>query len=383
MRFTTNFVKFFYSSSSIKFQTMQQERIPTIIITGFLGSGKTTLIKHLLETSLKDRKVALIENEIGEVSVDSMILKTQNVAISELTAGCMCCTISGDFSNAVTDILENTSPEALLIETTGIANPISIFMMLANDQRLILDTIITVVDAERLEDNLAENLVAEIQLTISDLIALNKADVCSEAVLRKAEERIRQMNERAPIFRTVQGRIPPELIFAPKHVGLREELQAQVTALKEKYDAEIERRLHETRARTASMQPAMPFTLTVQPAPSHSHEHEHGAESYHLEVDEIETFAFERSEIFSQRKFEEFLATLPRYYYRAKGVVNFVEMQNPTIFNFASGRYTFDYDSLQDDEFRKSGSRSIFVFIGKRIMQEREQILERLLQCKV
>jgi G3E family GTPase len=362
---------------------MQQERIPTIIITGFLGSGKTTLIKHLLETSLKDRKVALIENEIGEVSVDSMILKTQNVAISELTAGCMCCTISGDFSNAVTDILENTSPEALLIETTGIANPISIFMMLANDQRLILDTIITVVDAERLEDNLAENLVAEIQLTISDLIALNKADVCSEAVLRKAEERIRQMNERAPIFRTVQGRIPPELIFAPKHVGLREELQAQVTALKEKYDAEIERRLHETRARTASMQPAMPFTLTVQPAPSHSHEHEHGAESYHLEVDEIETFAFERSEIFSQRKFEEFLATLPRYYYRAKGVVNFVEMQNPTIFNFASGRYTFDYDSLQDDEFRKSGSGSIFVFIGKRIMQEREQILERLLQCKV
>ncbi len=363
---------------------MQHERIPTIIITGFLGSGKTTLIKHLLETSLKDRKVALIENEIGEVSIDSVILKTQNVEISELTAGCMCCTISGDFSNAVTDILENTSPEVLLIETTGIANPISIFMMLANDQRLILDMIITVVDAEHLEEHLAENLVAEIQLTISDLIALNKADVCSELVLRKAEERIRQMNERAPIFRTVQGRIPPELIFAPKHVGLREELQAQVAALKEKYDEEIERRLHEKKARATSPQSAMPFTLTVQQAPLHSHEHhhDHGAESYHLEVDEIETFAFERSEIFSQRKFEEFLATLPRHYYRAKGVVNFVEMQNPTIFNFASGRYTFDYESLHDDEFRKSGSSSIFVFIGKRILSEREPVLERLLSCK-
>lgn len=363
---------------------MQQERIPTIIITGFLGSGKTTLIKHLLETSLKERKVALIENEIGEVSVDTMILKTQNVAISELTAGCMCCTISGDFSNAVTDILEGVTPEALLIETTGIANPISIFMMLANDQRLILDTIITVADAERLEENLMENLVAEIQLTISDIIALNKIDVCSESALRKAETLIRKMNERAPIFRTVQGRIPPELIFAPKRDGLREELQAQVFALKKKYDAEIERRREEKRISQSHSEPAMPLTLAVQAAPlTHHHDHEHGAESYHLEVDEIETFAFERPEIFAQRKFEEFLATLPRHYYRVKGVVNFVEMPNPTIFNFASGRYTFDYESLQHDDFRTSGSSSIFVFIGKRIARERDATLERLLQCKV
>ncbi len=363
---------------------MQQERIPTIIITGFLGSGKTTLIKHLLETSLKDRKVALIENEIGEVSVDTLILKTQNVSISELTAGCMCCTISGDFSNAVTDILSGVTPEVLLIETTGIANPISIFMMLANDQRLILDTIITVADAERLEENLMENLVAEIQLTISDIVALNKVDVCSESALLKAESLIRKMNERAPIFRTVQGRIPPELIFAPKHVGLREELQAQVAALKKQYDAEIERRMQEKRTRQSQHEPAMPFTLALHTESSahHHHDHEHGAESYHLEVDEIETFAFERSETFAQRKFEEFLATLPRHYYRAKGVVNFVEMQNPTIFNFASGRYTFDYESLQNEDFRKSGSSSIFVFIGKRIAHERDEMLARLLACK-
>ncbi|MCS7013414.1 MAG: GTP-binding protein [Chloroherpetonaceae bacterium] len=357
---------------------MQHERIPTIIITGFLGSGKTTLIKHLLNTSLKDRKVALIENEIGEVSVDTTILKTQNVEISELTAGCMCCTISGDFSNAVTDILSGVTPDVLLIETTGIANPISIFMMLANDQRLILDTIITVADAERLEDNLAENLVAEIQLTISDLVVLNKTDVCSEAALLRAEKLIRQMNERAPIFRTVQGQIPPELIFAPKREGLREELRAQVLELKKKYDAEIERRLHLKRAEQA----ALASPTIGQPAPAHNHHHEHGAESYHLEVDQIETFAFERPEVFVQRKFEELLATLPRYYYRAKGIVNFVEMQNPTIFNFASGRYTFDYETLQDEDFRKSGSSSLFVFIGKQIAGEREQMLERLLACK-
>lgn len=361
---------------------MQQERIPTIIITGFLGSGKTTLIKHLLNTALKERKVALIENEIGEVSVDTTILKTQNVEISELTAGCMCCTISGDFSNAVTDILTSVTPDVLLIETTGIANPISIFMMLANDQRLILDTIITVADAERLEENLAENLVAEIQLTISDLVVLNKIDVCSEPAVLRAEKLIRQMNERAPIFRTVQGQIPPELIFAPKREGLREELRAEIRKLKKKYDAEIEQRVHALRAEQAAAPPQIPLAIAVQPEQVHQHDHEHGAESYHLEVDQIETFAFERPEVFSQRKFEELLATLPRYYYRAKGIVNFVEMQNPTIFNFASGRYTFDYETLQNEDFRKSGSSSLFVFIGKRIGKEREQMLERLLACK-
>jgi len=341
-------------------------RIPTVIITGFLGSGKTTLIKRLLDTALSGKKVALIENEIGEVSVDSILLKTANVQISELTAGCMCCTISGDFSNAVSDILETLTPDVLLIETTGIANPISIFMMLANDQRLILDTIMTVADAERLCEHLADNLVAEIQLTICDLVVLNKIDVCSDADIQAAEKAIRQMNERAPIFKTVHGNLPPEIFLASSHRDLRETLRQHIANLKQKYDHDIERRLSQRQTHHDG----------------HHHHHDHtAAESYHLDVDEIQTFAIEISDVVSQRKFELFLADLPRRYYRAKGIINFVEMPNPTVFNFASGRYTFDYDTLAHEQFRETRSSSVLVFIGKRILSERDMIADKLKQC--
>ncbi len=338
-------------------------RIPTIIITGFLGSGKTTLIKHLLETSLSGKKVALIENEIGEVSVDSVILKTQNVEISELTAGCMCCTISGDFQNAVSDILKGVSPDVLLIETTGIANPLSIFMMLANDRRLILEAIITVADAENLWLHLQENLVAEIQLTICDMVVLNKVDVCSEAQLKAAENLVRKMNERAPIFKVVQGKIPPEVLFISSPKNLRQEHEAFMAELKQKYDKEIHKRLHQ---------------LEPHDAHAHEHHHEHGSESYHLDVDQIETFAIELPREFSQAKFEEFLSDLPRQCYRAKGIVKFDAMPTPAIFNFASGRYTFEFDTLKDETI----SHNTLIFIGKQIGKEKSSIEAKLALCQ-
>jgi len=338
-------------------------RIPAIIITGFLGSGKTTLIKHLLETSLKGKKVALIENEIGEVSVDSVILKTQNVEISELTAGCMCCTISGDFQNAVSDILKGVSPDVLLIETTGIANPLSIFMMLANDRRLILEAIITVADAENLWLHLQENLVAEIQISICDMVVLNKIDVCSEAQLKSAENLVRQMNERAPIFKVVQGKIPPEVLFFATPKKLEEEVRAFIAEQKQKYDKEIHKRLH---------------THAHHHEHHHDHHHDSGSEHYHLEVDEIETFALQLPNEFSQRKFEEFLSDLPQSCYRAKGIVKFAELPTPAIFNFASGRYTFEFDTLKNE----TTSHNTFVFIGKRLGKERLNIEAKLALCQ-
>ncbi|MCS6987978.1 MAG: GTP-binding protein [Chloroherpetonaceae bacterium] len=337
-------------------------RIPTLIVTGFLGSGKTTLIKHLLETSLHGKRVALIENEIGEVSVDSVILKTQNVQISELTAGCMCCSISGEFQNAISDILKGVEPDVLLIETTGIANPISIFMMLANDRRLILEAILAVADAENLWLNAQENLVAEIQLSISDMVVLNKIDNCSESQLKAAENLVRQMNERAPIFKVVQGKIPPETLFIGTAKNLREDFEAFVAEQKRKYDAEIHRRLRQK-----------------ETSVHHQHSHRHDeSESYHLEVDEIETFAFELPNSFSQRKFEDFLSELPREVYRAKGVAQFAEMNSPAIFNFASGRYTIEFDTLHGETI----PRSVFVFIGKRIGSLKRDLEAKLALCR-
>ncbi|MBC8044969.1 MAG: GTP-binding protein [Rhizobacter sp.] len=363
------------------------KKIPAIIITGFLGSGKTTLVRHLLMTSLKGKKVALIENELGEVSVDSVILKTQNATISELTAGCICCTVSGEFEAAVTEILAAVAPDVLLIETTGIANPISVFMMLARDARLILDTIITVADAERLAENLAETLVAEIQLTISDLVVLNKTDIASAASVIEGERLIRTMNDRAPILKTVQGGLPAGMILISSGDTLREDLTEHVATLKAKYDEEIVHRLalkHEAdhgELRHGENQGEL----------HHAHQHAHGEQAhevisggahFHLEVDEIETFAFEETGLFSHRKFEDLLSSMPRGYYRVKGVVYVSEAAMPVIFNFTSGRYTFDFDTLAGDAAYGAEAKSIFVFIGKRVLRVRDEMHARLLQCK-
>lgn len=381
---------------------MPRQRIPSVIITGFLGSGKTTLIKHLLETSLKGKKVALIENEIGEISVDTTILKTANVEISELTAGCMCCTISGDFSNAVSDILEHVVPDVLLIETTGIANPISVFMLLANDQRLLLEAILTVADAEHLWDNLQENLVAEIQLTVSDIIVLNKCDTVSAATLVADEQLIRKMNERAPVFQVSQGKLPAGILTFASPDELRHNLTAEMEKLKAHYDEEILKRLESRRRLAVSRKQEDGKAEGAVEAHHHAQvdhthdKHAHGGhshsagESYHLEIDEIESFAFEMTGIFSHRKFEDLLSALTKSYYRAKGVIAVEEIETPVIFNYASGRYTFDFETLTgekhgdvksesgDAKSESGDAKSVFVFIGKRIGSEREAMYAKL-----
>ncbi|MDX2130418.1 MAG: GTP-binding protein, partial [Chloroherpetonaceae bacterium] len=301
-----------------------------------------------------------------------------NVQISEITSGCMCCTVSGEFSEAVTDILKSVTPDVLLIETTGIANPISVFMMLANDSRLILESILTVADAEHLLEQLSETLVTEIQLSICDAVILNKCDVASSDVIESAEARIRKHNSRAPIFRTSQSNIPPEVVMTFSNTAYKAELDSFVSSLKHHYDHEIERRLAQKRASTADFVPLASSSLfPIATSPDHHHSHHHGhdhseAESYHLEVDEIETFVLEPTGIFEQRDFEQFLSDVPPECYRIKGVLNLKEYDHPVIFNFSSGRYTIDFESLAGEKQSETPNR--LVFIGKGLKSFEEQI---------
>ena len=94
------------------------------LVSGFLGSGKTTLIRHLLTSRIKDLgKIALIVNEVGEIGVDGTLLSGQNVDMVEITSGCICCTMKNDFSKAVQEIRERIKPDFLIVEATGVAQP--------------------------------------------------------------------------------------------------------------------------------------------------------------------------------------------------------------------------------------------------------------------
>ncbi|PRR82630.1 CobW family GTP-binding protein [Clostridium vincentii] len=120
------------------------------IISGFLGSGKTTLIKKLMDNEFKDEKIAIIENEFGEISIDGAILEAKNVDIKEINSGCICCSLVGDFKEAIKEIVDNYNPDRIIIEPSGVAKLSDVIKAcrgIDNDLGDNINMVITVVDA--------------------------------------------------------------------------------------------------------------------------------------------------------------------------------------------------------------------------------------------
>ncbi|MDU7111057.1 MAG: GTP-binding protein, partial [Clostridium perfringens] len=120
------------------------------IISGFLGAGKTTLIKKLLDTLVKDEKVAIVENEYGEVGIDGDLLKDRRIEVKEINSGCICCTIKGDFKQNILDIISNYRPDRIIIEPSGVANFSQVLESIkeAHIEGLRINMKITMVDAQ-------------------------------------------------------------------------------------------------------------------------------------------------------------------------------------------------------------------------------------------
>src|SRR3989344_2996359 len=125
------------------------QKTPISIITGFLGSGKTTLLKKII--AKLDRKFAILMNEFGDVSIDTEIIKGKNVNVAELLGGCVCCSLTGEFEEAIKEIIKKYKPEIIIIETTGVAEPDAlVFEISENLKDVKLDSIITIVDGDSL-----------------------------------------------------------------------------------------------------------------------------------------------------------------------------------------------------------------------------------------
>ena len=120
------------------------------IISGFLGAGKTTLIKKLLDTLVKDEKVAIVENEYGEVGIDGDLLKDRRIEVKEINSGCICCTIKGDYKQNILDIISNYRPDRIIIEPSGVANFSQVLESIkeAHIEGLRINMKITMVDAQ-------------------------------------------------------------------------------------------------------------------------------------------------------------------------------------------------------------------------------------------
>jgi G3E family GTPase len=180
-------------------------RIPVTVLTGFLGSGKTTLLNRIL-TESHGQRIAVIENEFGEIGVDQELVIDAEEEIFEMNNGCICCTVRGDLIRILGNLIGRRDKfDRIVLETTGLANPGPVAQTFFVDEGIrkefALDGIVTLVDALHFEQQLGDSEETRTQVAFSDVIVLNKTDLVSAAQLDAVERRVRSINALARIVR--------------------------------------------------------------------------------------------------------------------------------------------------------------------------------------
>ncbi|WP_160722146.1 CobW family GTP-binding protein [Bacillus sp. USDA818B3_A] len=263
------------------------EKTEVYILSGFLGSGKTTLLKQLLEDERSHgRKVAVMMNELGQVSIDSDSVE-EDVLLRELLGGCICCSIQDELEAQLQGLLMDNHPDVIYIETTGAAHPVevldSILSPLFADQ-LIIKGIITTVDGTRWKDRKTlgpqlQQLILE-QVRNADFILINKTDDLTENEQAKLIFEIQGLNQKAPCLLTNFSKVP----------------------------------IGRIRNLTASLE----------------------KKSGHIHLN-LSTFVYQFNHAVNHTAFEEFLKELPETIYRIKGYVKFHHSEYPFLFQYSYG----------------------------------------------
>ncbi|AFJ45746.1 GTPase [Shimwellia blattae] len=204
--------------------------IAVTVLTGFLGAGKTTLLRHILNQP-HQYKIAVIENEFGEVAIDDQLIGDRSTQIRTLTNGCICCTRSNELEDALLDLLDcldkgEITFDRLLIECTGMADPGPIIQTFFSHEvlceRYLLDGVITLVDAVHADQQMNNYALAQSQVGYADRLLLTKTDVAGDTEPLLA--RLGRINARAPVYTVVHGDIDLALLFDTNGFMLEERI---------------------------------------------------------------------------------------------------------------------------------------------------------------
>ncbi|GGA45476.1 CobW family GTP-binding protein [Paenibacillus physcomitrellae] len=328
-------------------------KTPVIVLSGFLGSGKTTLlIKLLLEARRGALKPGILMNELGRQDVDGLILNEETgFSIEKLLDGCVCCSKKEDLARSLLTLLY-TRPDLLLIELTGVANPVEIASLLSQPpfaERLTVKHSITVMDAEHALDYSSlfasdKQLVRTLrqQVEAADLVLVNKTDLASQTQVSKVLNLVHRYNPKTAVQTTQKAEIDVRKLLE----GIPSTQQLQLEN-KPPYSAQRELRhsSHGTQHLHVIQQHPQQ-ELQQKPQHVHDYQHEHqaaGSEAAHASFSAVQTFTLpcsaERS--FSREELEHFLAGLSGQIVRAKGYVK-LEGEGTTLIQYAGGRFSYE-----------------------------------------
>ena len=324
----------------------QENMVPVTILTGFLGSGKTTLVNRILREQ-HGHRIAVIENEFGEAGVDNDILLNETgEQIVEMNNGCVCCTVRGDLIRILGELKERRDAgklkfDRVIIETTGMADPGPVAQTFFIDEKIgnyyLLDSVITVVDAKHAPGQLDDVREAQEQVGFADRILMSKTDLVSEEEQEGLRKRLAKMNPRAPIKKVHFGNTPMEDILDIRGFNL-----------------------------TA--------TLELDPDFLEDDHHEHD--------EHVGSFVFRSDKPFDSAKLEEFLSGLVQIYgpdmLRYKGVLYMEGNAHRVVFQ---GVHMLMGGDLGRPWSKGEKRSSTMVFIGKKLPHD--LFIKGLEQCLV
>jgi G3E family GTPase len=342
--------------------------IPATILTGFLGSGKTTLLKRVL-TEAHGQRIAVIENEFGDESIDNDILvRDDGEQIIQLNNGCVCCSIREDLRTTLSDLAEKRRKgelqfDRVVIETTGLADPGPVAQTFFMDDEVadnyLLDSVLTLVDAKHGGQQLDDRQEARRQVGFADQIFISKADLVDSQSVDDLAHRIKHMNPRAPQTRVNFGEVPLASVFDLRGFNLNAKLDIDPDFLSDD-------------------------------SHDHSHDHDHGehcdhpshAGHHHAHDDDVKSFVFRSEKAFNPAKLEDFLGSIVQVYgpkmLRYKGVLNMKGTPRKVIFQGVHQLMGSDLGPAWAPGEKKV---SKMVFIG--IDLPRDVFLQGLEQCLV
>ena len=219
-----------------------QEKVPVTILTGFLGSGKTTLLNRILSEE-HGKRIAVIENEYGEVGIDQALVINADEEIFEMSNGCICCTVRGDLIRVLGNLMKRRDKfDYVLVETTGLADPGPVAQTFFMDDEIreefALDGIVTLVDAAHIGQQLGRSDESTEQIAFADVLVLNKTDLVETDDLDALETRLRDMNRMARVVRSEKADVPVDTVLNLSAFDLDQVLERRPTFLEPEYPFE-------------------------------------------------------------------------------------------------------------------------------------------------